>query len=351
MSYCSKCVCMYKIIAKILANHLVGVIGDIVNEVQSAFIADRQILDGPFILNEDFFDEVLQKFDFGNKWCMWIQSSLRSSRGSILVNGSPTEEFQFYKGINLSPSVNLSHMFYADDAVFIGHWNDSNINTLVNVLECFYRAFGLRINMCKSKIMRFNVEGDLVKHAASKLWYLILITPFAYLRTKVGGKMSRVKEWNEVVDKVVSRLSKWKMKTLSIRGRLTLLKLVLGSITIFHMSIYRVPSKNTSLWVRVVKAIHGEDGKVEVSVLQAKGVNVMNYVRLKLGNGESTSFWEDNWINGGVLKDVFPRLYALEMCKKVYVSLKLKDSSLETSFRRKVRGCGTGAVRHLVRYG
>nr|GFB29932.1 RNA-directed DNA polymerase, eukaryota, reverse transcriptase zinc-binding domain protein [Tanacetum cinerariifolium]GFB29940.1 RNA-directed DNA polymerase, eukaryota, reverse transcriptase zinc-binding domain protein [Tanacetum cinerariifolium] len=105
----------------------------------------------------------------------------------------------------------------------------------------------------------------------------------------------------------------------------------------------------------VVKAIHGEDGKVgqnisfqsyscwlnitkEFSVLQAKGVNVMNYVRLKLGNGESTSFWEDNWINSGVLKDVFPRLYALEICKKVYVSLNLKDSSLETSFRRKVRG-------------
>ncbi|GJW09970.1 RNA-directed DNA polymerase, eukaryota [Tanacetum coccineum] len=43
---------VYKIIAKILANRLVGVLGDIVNEVQSAFIADRQILDGPFILNE-----------------------------------------------------------------------------------------------------------------------------------------------------------------------------------------------------------------------------------------------------------------------------------------------------------
>ena len=48
---------LYKIIAKILANRLVGVLGYIVNEVQSAFVADRQILDGPFIL-----DEVLQ-------WC------------------------------------------------------------------------------------------------------------------------------------------------------------------------------------------------------------------------------------------------------------------------------------------
>nr|GEY31218.1 RNA-directed DNA polymerase, eukaryota, reverse transcriptase zinc-binding domain protein [Tanacetum cinerariifolium] len=321
--------CIYKIIAKILTNRLVGLIGDIVNEVQSAFIADRQILDGPFILNEvmhwctvkkkqalifkvdlekaydsvrwDFLDEVLQKFGFGNKWRMWIQSSLRSSRGSILVNGSPTEEFQFYKGINLSLPVNLSHMFYADDAVFIEHWNDSNINTLVNVLECFYRASGLRINMCKSKIMGVHVEAD---------------------KAKGGLGVSSLYALNRGL------MIKW---------------------------LWRFYAQNTSLWVRVVKAIHGEDAKVgqnissrsyscclnivkEVSVLQAKGVNVMNYVRLKLGNGESTSFWEDNWINGGVLKDVFPRLYALEMCKKVYVSLKLKDSNLETSFHRKVRG-------------
>nr|GEV27083.1 1-aminocyclopropane-1-carboxylate synthase-like [Tanacetum cinerariifolium] len=94
--------------------------------------------------------------------------------------------------------------------------------------------------------------------------------------------------------------------------------------------LWRFYARNTSLWVRIVKAIHGEDGKVGqnissrsyscwlnivkvVSVLQAKGVNVLKYVRLKLGNGESTLFWKDNWINGGVLKDVFPRLYALEM--------------------------------------
>nr|GFC60499.1 RNA-directed DNA polymerase, eukaryota [Tanacetum cinerariifolium] len=142
----------------------------------------RQIMDGPFILNEvlhwcnkkkkkslifkvdfekaydsvrwDFLDDVLKKFGFGDKWCKWIQCCLKSSRGSILVNGSPTEEFQFFKGlkqgdpilpflfilimeslhlffqrvidagifkgINLNHSVCVSHMFYADDAIFIG---------------------------------------------------------------------------------------------------------------------------------------------------------------------------------------------------------------------------------------
>ncbi|GJT60355.1 RNA-directed DNA polymerase, eukaryota [Tanacetum coccineum] len=45
----------------------------------------------------DFLDDVLDKFGFGVKWRNWIQSCLRSSRGSILINGSPTKEFQFFR--------------------------------------------------------------------------------------------------------------------------------------------------------------------------------------------------------------------------------------------------------------
>nr|GEU87951.1 RNA-directed DNA polymerase, eukaryota, reverse transcriptase zinc-binding domain protein [Tanacetum cinerariifolium] len=43
---------LYKVIAKVLANHLVTILDDIVYEIQSAFVTDRQILDGPFILNK-----------------------------------------------------------------------------------------------------------------------------------------------------------------------------------------------------------------------------------------------------------------------------------------------------------
>ncbi|GKB82288.1 RNA-directed DNA polymerase, eukaryota [Tanacetum coccineum] len=174
---------LYKIIAKILANRLLVVLGDLMNEVQSAFVANRQILDGPFILNEliqwcnfkkkqtmvfkvdfekaydlvrwDYLDDVLKNFGFGDRWRGWIQSCLSSSRGSILVNGSPTNEFQFYKGlkqgdplflflfilvmeslhlsfqnvvnegmfegVSIGSSVKLSHLFYVDDVVFMGH--------------------------------------------------------------------------------------------------------------------------------------------------------------------------------------------------------------------------------------
>nr|GEW03519.1 RNA-directed DNA polymerase, eukaryota [Tanacetum cinerariifolium] len=88
---------LYKVIARVLANRLVTVLDDIVDEIQSAFVTDRQILDGPFILNEivhwcknkkkqsmifkvdfeksydsvrwDFIDDILRRFSFGEKWC------------------------------------------------------------------------------------------------------------------------------------------------------------------------------------------------------------------------------------------------------------------------------------------
>ncbi|GJX44705.1 RNA-directed DNA polymerase, eukaryota [Tanacetum coccineum] len=48
---------IYKIITKILANRLCNVLPCLISEVQSAFVSNRNILDGPFIL-----DELLQ-------WC------------------------------------------------------------------------------------------------------------------------------------------------------------------------------------------------------------------------------------------------------------------------------------------
>ncbi|GKA72771.1 RNA-directed DNA polymerase, eukaryota [Tanacetum coccineum] len=443
---------LYKIIAKILANRLVNVLGNLVNEVQSAFVADRQILDGPFILNEllqwckskkkkslifkvdfekaydsvrwDFLDDVLKNFGFGERWCGWIRGCLKSARGSIIVNGSPTEEFQFYKGLKQGDPLLrfylswLWKLYISRFKEWWMQWSDANIDTLVLVLECFHRVSGMRINMNKSKLMRVSVEDDKVAIAASKIGCLTFKTPFSYLGSKVGGQMYRIQSWNEVVDRVSARLSKWKMKTLSIGGRLTLLKSVLGSMPIYHMSIFKDPmrvlqrlesirshffngndlhgkkmswvkwekvlaskengglgvsslyalnrglllkwvwkfiTQSTSLWARVIKALHGEDGKMkknvksnypsiwldivhEMETLKNKGIDVSKYIKIKLGNGENTMFWDDIWCGDITFKYLYPRLYALELYKSVKVASKLSQSSLELSFRRIPRG-------------
>ncbi|GAU34874.1 hypothetical protein TSUD_19540 [Trifolium subterraneum] len=43
---------LYKILAKVLANRLRGVIGSVISESQTAFVKNRQILDGILIVNE-----------------------------------------------------------------------------------------------------------------------------------------------------------------------------------------------------------------------------------------------------------------------------------------------------------
>lgn len=52
---------------------------------------------------------------------------------------------------------------------------------------------------------------------------------------------NRVASWQPLIDRFVNKLSTWKAKLLSISGCLTLIKVVMGSIAIYPMSIFKVP--------------------------------------------------------------------------------------------------------------
>lgn len=214
---------LYKIISKLLANRIAGVVGDLISCEQSAFVKGRQIMDGPMILNEvlnwckkkkkktmvfkvdfekaydsvcwEFLHEVMLKMGFGTKWCAWIRACLTSSKASVLVNGSPTDEFKLFRGLRqgdpLSPFLFLfvmealhvmiekakiagrirgiqvgeevpvlSHLFYADDAVFLGEWGENNVNNIVLLLQCFFLASGLKINLQKCRLMGVGVKME-----------------------------------------------------------------------------------------------------------------------------------------------------------------------------------------------
>ncbi|GKC68629.1 RNA-directed DNA polymerase, eukaryota, reverse transcriptase zinc-binding domain protein [Tanacetum coccineum] len=323
-----------------------------------------------------------------------------------------------FKGVALNDSLQISHLFYADDVVFIGQWCESNIATIIRVLDCFYRASGLHINLHKSKLLGLAVENDLVNLAANSIGCMTLSLPFSYLGVNIGGHMSRISSWDVVIDKVLKRLSKWKMKVLSVGGRLTLLKSVLGSTPIYYMSMFRAPihvinklesirshffngvdpnvrntsfikwdnvlaskekgglgvssffalnralifkwvwrfrSQSNSLWSRVIKALHGEDGKLDqpfkssftsnwadiirsIPSLYNKGIDLLGFMKKKVGNGANTMFWQETWKGEAPFKIHFPRLFALESNKRITVEEKMKQPSLVSSFRHNPRG-------------
>nr|GFB65619.1 RNA-directed DNA polymerase, eukaryota, reverse transcriptase zinc-binding domain protein [Tanacetum cinerariifolium] len=248
----------------------------------------------------DYLDDVLNKFGFGSKWRNWIHNCLNSSKGSILVNGSPTGEFQFrkglkqglFKGVSVSSSLHLSHLFYADDVIFMGQWSVSNINTLIQPLDCFYKASGLRMNLQKSKLMGIYVEDEIVSRAASKMGCCTLTTHFLSLGVKVGVSMSRIKAWDEIEAKLHSRLSKWKMKTLSsgeyirrnffigadVKEKKMSWSRVLASkdkggwgfqvffalnIALLFKWMWRFFNDKDTLWSRFIRVVHGNSGGIE----------------------------------------------------------------------------------------
>ncbi|MCH93790.1 LINE-1 reverse transcriptase like, partial [Trifolium medium] len=118
---------IYKILAKVLANRLRSVIGKVVSHSQSAFISGRQILDGVLIANElvdeakrekkellmfkvdfekaydsvdwDYLDDVMKTMHFPVLWRKWIMECVSTASASVLVNGSPTDEFSLERGL------------------------------------------------------------------------------------------------------------------------------------------------------------------------------------------------------------------------------------------------------------
>nr|GEV91264.1 RNA-directed DNA polymerase, eukaryota, nucleotide-binding alpha-beta plait domain protein [Tanacetum cinerariifolium] len=263
---------LYKIIAKILANRLVVVLGDIVNKVQSAFVANRQILDGPFILNEIFQwckkkrkHSMIFKVDFEKAY-----DSVRwDYLDGVLKNfgyGDRVVDAGLFRGVSIGSSL---HIFYADDIVFLGHWSDSNID-----------------------IIGISVSSDIVDQTASKIGCATLKPHFSYLGSKVDGLMSRIQSWDEIMNTHAARLSKWKIKTLSIR----------------------------------------------VKKLKNLGTDLLSLIHKKLGNGTVTSFWEDVWRGDATLKSLYPILFALDSSKSITIAMKLSQDSLCYSFRRAIRG-------------
>nr|GEY01566.1 RNA-directed DNA polymerase, eukaryota [Tanacetum cinerariifolium] len=240
---------VYKVVTNVLANWLALVISDLISDTQFAFVANKHNLDGSFILNELLHwckrkkKQVMSfKLDFAKAYDS-------SAKASVLVNGSPTIEFPIhcglkqgdplspylfiliieslnmsftraidegvFKGVHLHGSTSISHLFYADDVVFIVEWSDDNMKGV-------------------------GIPSSILMQATSLIGCGVLHKQFRYLGVMVGECMSRHNAWASTVDKLRSCLSKWKVKTLSVCGRLTLLKADLGASPLYNLSIFKV---------------------------------------------------------------------------------------------------------------
>ncbi|GKC62612.1 RNA-directed DNA polymerase, eukaryota [Tanacetum coccineum] len=299
----------YKILTKILAERIKKVIGKVIEKVQNAFIKGRYILNGALVANEtiDYLKSprkqgLVFKVDFGKAY-------------DGLRQGDPLAPFLFLiaaEGLNV----------VINEAVKEGYFKGVK------------KHQGLKINRNKSKLFGIGVTREEVKEMAGFLRFCPGKLPCTYLGLPLGANMNRAESWDPVVEKFKNRLCDWRAKSISFGGRLTLVRSVLGSLSLYYFSLFRAPVESDAWWVRVIKSVYGEDGGVDGeghgrgrgawgniikvgSEMGKIGLNFANSFRRRVGNGEDTRFWLDKWVGEFRLCDNYPRVgpvaYTLEL--------------------------------------
>ncbi|GKD67985.1 hypothetical protein Tco_1322075 [Tanacetum coccineum] len=145
-----------------------------------------------------------------------------------------------FKGVKVgNDNVEISHLQFADDALILGEWSHENAKNLCRLLRCFHLASGLKVNFSKNKIFGVGATMGDTNLLASILCCQPSSLPFTYLGLPIGANMNRSCNWKPIIDKFHNRLSSWKARSLSFGGRLALLKSVLRALGTYYFSLFK----------------------------------------------------------------------------------------------------------------
>ena len=99
----------------------------------------------------------------------------------------------------------------------------------------FEAALGLKVNLAKSVLIPVgNVQQ--VDYLASILGCEVASLPLKYLGLPLGAPNNASHIWDDILEKMESRLAGWKRPFLSKRGRVTLIKITLVNIPTYYVS-------------------------------------------------------------------------------------------------------------------
>ncbi|CAL9018470.1 unnamed protein product [Prunus brigantina] len=129
--------------------------------------------------------------------------------------------------------------------------------------------------------------------------------------------------------------------------------------------LWRFPMEPNSLWAMVVKSKYGSatngwdanPASMVTSLNPWKDISAgyqtfLQCCRFELGNGNRVRFWEDSWVREGLLKDSFPRLFALSSKHSLsidcFVDSQVFPHNWDFGFRRNLNERETAEVIKLL---
>lgn len=300
------CNVLYKVVSKIIANRLKGVLPRIVLENQSAFIKGRLLMENVLLASElvkdyhkedisprcvmkidiskafdsvqwDFVLRSLEAIGVPARFIHWVKLCITTPSFSVQVNGELGGYFQSKRGLrqgcSLSPylfvlcmnvlshkldkaakekkfmlhprcqTLSLTHLCFADDLMVFVEGTKSSIEGVLSVFEGFTQWSGLSISIEKSTVYMAGVQADEKGRILRNFPFAEGVLPVRYLGLPLMTKAMRRQDYMPLIEKIRSKISSWKSRFLSYAGRLQLIKSVLTSIANFWAAVFRLPSK------------------------------------------------------------------------------------------------------------
>ncbi|GJV40420.1 RNA-directed DNA polymerase, eukaryota, reverse transcriptase zinc-binding domain protein [Tanacetum coccineum] len=193
-------------------------------------------------------DEIMENLKFGSKWHEWIAGCMSNSRASILVNGSPTTEFEIFKG--------LRQGYPLSPFLFILVMEGLHAITCKVVNIGMFKGVSIREGVSFSDENIFNM--------ATVLGCGVAKLPMTYLAwlLSIGGRFSLIK--SVVCNLLTYYLSLYKMPTYvqkkleSMRNKF-FIRGYLGDKKVTWVK-WNACLASKALGGLVIRGIHGQDG-------------------------------------------------------------------------------------------
>lgn len=349
----------------------------------------------------DYLLEVLHNMGFGVRWCEWISTLLCSASTSVLLNGSRGPWFRHRTGLRqddpLSPLLFIISMeplhkmfslatsqgrlsqiqhrtvqarlsMYADDVAIF-----KEVQVVSAILQEFGWASGLVTNTEKSAVYPIHCADLDLDQIMDSFQCQVKQFPCTYLGLPLHTRALRRVDVQPLIDKVSTRLPRWKGRLLNKAGRLVWVNTVLSAIPVYFLSVFQLKKwalkkidkiRRSFLWKGDNDANGGHCLVAWPNTMKPKkmgGLGIIDLERFSralrlrwcwyqwkdsdrpwsgseapvdevdnqlfrastivtIGDGTMAEFWNSSWIDGKAPRDIAPNLYKLAWRKHRKVS-------------------------------
>ncbi|XP_078154682.1 uncharacterized protein LOC144550407 [Carex rostrata] len=307
----SVCNTTYKLISKILTLRMKPFINSLISSSQCAFLPGREISENIILFREvlhsfkqrnyknkefclkldlskafdrmdwEYLRTLLPLYGFPSRFTSWIMGCVTSAEFSLVFNGRGDGFFKpqcgLRQGCALSPYlfilgmdllsrgfshlIDISHLtgvriartakpitncLYADDLLIFGAATPQEVGVIMQNINAFTAVSGQQIGPDKSAIWFSHATPSHEQEAISQL---LRVSHQSQSLKYLGAPILEGRDaYDFLIDAFSSRLQSWKGRLLSHAGRVILIKSVLQSIPVYHMSTTLLPR-------RVIKAL------------------------------------------------------------------------------------------------